>query len=253
MSMKTFSLPVMTLILVVSLCLIGCSKDSSVKEEIEKESEVCNPFDFVGELHNQGLDAIYGNLIETKASSVSEDEIIKLANAFCDDVFSKDERFSVNIPYTKSGDYDYDETDEVTISEEVSNYIDVIMSVASTEDYDFIKEQFSVFEEDIILTKTSVYSVYEANLLLCSLAIGKYSNEYWNEYNVATKSAAGELVGADLGGAIVGIKRHALEILLCGVIGGVGSGLAAAGKAALGPALGASALAGLAIGMGELF
>ena len=49
------------------------------------------------------------------------------------------------------------------------------------------------------------------------------------------------------------MKRRAIEIVICGAIGGVGCGLAAAGRAALGPAVAASALEGLAEGCGALF
>ena len=252
--MKKVYLAFAAVLTVSGFLFSGCSKSYSENEDITPKINVCNPFDFVGEAHNQGLDAIYNNLTATKASNVSEEEIMKLTDIFCDEIFSKDERFFVDNLVTKSGEFDTDYAEEeVSISEEVSNYIDEIVSVASTENYYYIKEKFLSFEEDIILNKATNFTEYETSLLLCSLAIGKYSNEYWKDYNVSTKSAVGELVGADLGGAIAGIKRHAVEIVLCTALGGVGSGLAAAGKSALGPALGASAIAGISIGMGELF
>lgn len=163
-----------------------------------------------------------------------------------------DERFLIS-SLTKSGDSGLDGTEEdVSISEEVSNYIDEIVAVASTEDYDYIKEQFSIFEEDIILNKANIFTNYETDILLCTLAIGKYSNEYWKDSNVSTKSWKGELVGADLGGALLGIKADALFIAINFAFG-PGAGLAATAKAVLLPGLEASAIAGIAIGVGQLF
>lgn len=249
--MKTKVLTFAAISAVLFTTLLGCNKTSLDKDDLKEE--VINPFDFVGELHNQGLDYIYGNLA-TKSSSASEDEILELVDNYCNEVYSEDNRFTINLPNTKADNTEYDSAEEeVTISAEVSNYIAKIMDVASTDDYEYIKEQFSAFEEDIILNKTEIYTDYETNLLLCSLAIGKYSNEYWKDYNISTKSAAGEIVGADVAGALAGIYKNIVPIALCAALGGPGCGLAAAGRAALGPALGASAAAGISIGMGMLF
>lgn len=250
--MKKIILSLATVLAVSAFIFAGCNKELPSNKSTVPEAKVCNPFDFVGELHNQGLNAIYEGLSATKASDISEDAVQKLAEAFCNDVYSKDERFLIS-PLTKSGDFGLNGTEEdASISEEVSNYMDKIVAVASTEDYDYIKEQFSTFEEDIILNKANIFTNYETDILLCTLALGKYSNEYWKDYNISTKSWKGELVGADVGGALIGIKADALFIAINFAFG-PGAGLAATAKTVLLSGLEASAIAGIAIGVGQLF
>ena len=67
-----------------------------------------------------------------------------------------------------------------------------------------------------------------------------------------TKVLFASLVVGDLIGAGRGIAAHAVEIVICGAIGGVGCGLAAAGRAALGPAIVSSAEAGLLYAAAQL-
>lgn len=224
-------------VLAVSALIVGCNKDISTNENVQSETEFCNPFDFVGEMHNAGLDAVLSALPETKSTAVSTEEIERLTDDFCEKVFSNDERFFVS-PTTKSGEYESSEQEEIKISEEASEYLDKIIAVASTNNYDYIKEQYASFEEDILLSDSNIFSDYEETLLLCTIAVGKYSNEYWKEFTqVQTKGLVAAIVAGDAIGAVHGIYAHALEIVVCGAIGGPGALLAAAGKSALGPAI----------------
>ncbi len=54
--------------------------------------------------------------------------------------------FFIN-PLTKAGDTVAAETEYTTISNEANAYLDRIISVTSTDDYEYIKKQLAMFEE----------------------------------------------------------------------------------------------------------
>lgn len=74
----------------------------------------------------------------------------------------------------------------------------------------------------------------------------------WEEHLEKTKGLIASCVLGDLIGAGKGIAAHAVEIVICGTIGGPGCGIAAAGRAALVPAIKGSVVAGLTYAAGEL-
>lgn len=230
------------IVLAFAFVLYGC-ENKQIEEQEVHYCETVNPYDFVGEMHNAGLNAVRDSLTSTKAT-ISEEQIESFVASFCEKVFVEDERFSIqNI--TKADEYDnstYEE--EVVLSEKAEIYCKQILEITESDDYTRVKEQLLEIE-DIIVNQSESFTEYEKALLLCSIAVGKYSSEYWEEYQAGTKSAAGAIVGADVAGALKGIKAHAVEIVICGAIGGVGCGLAAAGRAALGPAVASSAVMGV--------
>lgn len=222
--------------------LNGC-EIKQVEEQKDYHCESINPYDFVGEMHNAGLNAIRDSLTSTKAT-ISEDQIKSYVAGFCEKVFVEDERFSIH-DITKSDGYDNSIYEgDIVLSEIAESYCKQILEISESEDYTRVKEQLLEIE-DLIVNQSESFTEYEKALLLCSIAVGKYSSEYWEEYQTGTKSAAGAIVGADVAGALQGIKAHAVEIVICGAIGGVGCGLAAAGRAALGPAVANSAVMGV--------
>lgn len=159
--------------------------------------------------------------------------------------------FFVN-PLTKAGDTTAAETEYTTISNEANAYLDRIISVTSTDDYEYIKKQLAMFEEDLLLNKESTFSDLENTLLLCTIAVGKYSNEYWKEYTAAkTRGLFASIIAGDAIGAAKGIAKNALIIVVSSV-GGPGSVLATAGRSALGPAIAGSAEAALLYGAAQL-
>ena len=247
---KSFFAVTIILACALSLCL-SCNKQDSISTPIT-EAQLENPYNFVGEMHNAGLDAVLGALKQTKAiDTISNEEIERLTNDFCEEVFSNDKRFSV-APITKSGEDESSESEEVEISEEASAYLDKILDVASSDDYEYIKEQYTAFEEDLLLGQSNTFSDYENALLLGTLAIGKYSNEYWKEYTqVKTKGLGASIVVGDAIGAAKGIAKNALVIVVCSV-GGPGSVIAAAARSALAPAIAGSAEAALLYGDAQL-
>lgn len=249
--MKKKSVKFSTIIVIFMLILSQSCNKQEAHSTIISKSEIENPFNFIGEMHNAGLDVVLGALHNTKSTEISIEEIEKLTNNFCEKVFSIDKRFFVS-PITKLALPDTYETEEVIISDEVSTYLDNIIAVASTDDYEYINEQFSIFETDILLNKSKTFSEYENALILCTLAVGKYSNEYWKESTaVKTKGLLGSIIAGDAIGAIKGMSRNAILIVICSV-GGPGSLLAAAGRCALGPAIAGSVEAGIIYGASQL-
>lgn len=78
------------IIVATSLVFYGCNEQESNSIILPR---VENPFNFVGEMHNVGLDAVLGAIPDTKSSQITLEEIEKLTNDFCESVFSNDSRF----------------------------------------------------------------------------------------------------------------------------------------------------------------
>lgn len=250
--MKKVFLAFAAIFAVSALFITGCGKDLSSNNNEEPQTKVCNPYDFVGEMHNAGLDAVLGALKQTKANGdISIEDIEKLTNIFCEEVFSTDKRFFVP-PITKSGETMSSEPEDIEISEAASMYLDKIIAIASTDDYEYIETQYAAFEEDLLLNTSNTFSDYENALLLGTLAIGKYSNEYWKEFTLLqTKGLGASIIAGDAIGAAKGIAKNAAMIAICS-IGGPGSVIAAAARSALGPAIAGSAGAAIMYGAGQL-
>lgn len=227
------------------LVCVSCNKDTQ-KSDVIQESSVENPFNFVGEVHNSGLDYVMSSLPETKSAVSLNEEIDCLANSFCDDLFKRDDRFSV-VPMTKSGQIDSSSyNDAVELSSEASAYLDKIIEVANSGDYEYIKEKYSIFEEELLAEGADNFTEYENALLLCTIAVGKYSNEYWKDIETSTtKGLVMSLIAGDAIGAAKGIMRNALVIAVSGAIAGPAAMLASAGRAALLPAIRCSAEAAI--------
>ena len=137
-----------------------------------------------------------------------------------------------------------------------TEYLNRIAFVLESDDCAEIASGLLSIESDILSPDASQLSEYERTYLLCCLSVGRYSSDFWKEYPqtkaASAKYAIGAIVGADLWGAGEGIFAHGPEILICGVIGGPGCGLAAAARAALVPAITKSAFAGFCAGCGYL-
>ena len=234
-----------TIIMACALSLfLSCNKQDSISTPAT-EAQLENPYNFVGEMHNVGLDAVLGALKQTKTNgSISNEEIEKLTNDFCEEVFSNDKRFFIP-SITKSGVDESSEPEDVEISEEASIFLDKILAVAYSADYEYIKSQYAAFEEELLLNGSNTFSDYENALLLGTLAIGKYSNEYWKEFTqMQTKGLVATIVAGDAIGAVQGIYKNAIMIVVSSV-GGPASVIAAAARSALGPAIKGSAEAAI--------
>lgn len=241
-----------TIVMIVACSMFELSCGHETIQELEQPKVTAhNPFDFVGEMHNAGLDAVMHAAHITKSGEFSHEEIEYLTREFCQTVYSMDERFFLSIE-TKTEEGNKDTTEKECLSEAALKYYEEIIQVAETNDYDYIRKRFAIFEEEIMNIPQGLLTEYDTVFLLCSIAIGKYSNEYWCENAPMTKGLFASLVVGDLIGAGRGIAAHAVEIVICGAIGGVGCGLAAAGRAALGPAIVSSAEAGLLYAAAQL-
>ncbi len=240
---KTFAL------LCVTLFGVSCNVQDDTAPDSDFEIATCNPYDFIGEFHNQGLDYVFNNLPTTKTSSISVESIDYLSTSFCQEIFSKDSRFEIP-DITKSDGAEYEGT--IELSQVANHFYDRIIDIVQTSDYNYIKDQLILIESEIANSDNNEISEYDEAFLLCSIAVAKFSNEYWEEHLEKTKGLIASCVLGDLVGAGRGIAAHAVEIVICGAIGGPGCGIAAAGRAALGPAIGHSVLAGLTYAAAQL-
>ena len=238
----------------LALIVTSCSKSN-----IAVDTAPINPFDFVGQMHNAGLQSVLDGLATTKAEqdlSAVEAEINRLSVEFCESVFNNDPRFEIS-SFTKSGTIGLPEVQmDTTIGDIATEYLNRIAFVLESDDCAEIASGLLSIESDILSPDASQLSENERTYLLCCLSVGRYSSDFWKEYPqtkaASAKYAIGAIVGADLWGAGEGIFAHGPEILICGVIGGPGCGLAAAARAALVPAITKSAFAGFCAGCGYL-
>ena len=222
--------------LVFAIAAMAIVSTVSCKTDEQQTTEVSNPFDFVGEMHNEGLDFVLGSLSLTKTEDAIIEEIESLTDTFCEKVFSEDDRFYLD-PATKSSDMElHEESEEITLSDEAIQYYNRIISIVETNDHDYIKNQFEIIEKDILCNDLSKLTEYDEVFLLCSIAVGKYSNEYWQEKIATTKGLGATILLGDLIGAGKGIAKNAL-IIAVSAVGGIGSVLITAGRSALGPAI----------------
>ena len=210
---------------------VSCNRDD--QQTIETKT---NPFDFVGEMHNEGLDYVLGSLSLTKTESDIIEDIESLTNAFCEKVFAEDDRFYLD-PTTKSSTKATSEdSEDITLSKEAIQYYNRIISITETSDHDYIKRQFEIIEKEILCNNQKKLTEYDEVFLLCSIAVGKYSNDYWQEKIATTKGLGATILLGDLIGAGKGIAQNAM-IIVVSAVGGVGSVLITAARSALGPAI----------------
>lgn len=84
---------IITALLAIVFILLSC-ENKQVQGQEEYNCETINPYDFVGEMHNSGLNAIRDSLTSTKAA-ISDELIESYVASFCEKVFVEDERFSI--------------------------------------------------------------------------------------------------------------------------------------------------------------
>lgn len=240
------------ILFIVSILCVSCSENRNESETVSPTTAT-NPFDFIGELHNEGLDAVRDSLTGTRATATTADEMIaKYTNGYCKNVFQNEKRldgaydiepvtvFKTDV-LTRTGINEEAIESDTVFSEKAWALLDEIISVAETDNYFYIKNRFAEFEKTILYDESNEYSVADKTLLLSSLSVGKYSNEYWEENTSETRSPSTKsIVKADLVGAARGIWVNRFKICVCAV-GGIQSVLIAAGRSALPSAIGNSA------------
>ena len=226
------------------LAIVFNSCDNVTNEVVEAESKtVENPFDFIGELHNKGLDAIKDSIMNdnTRAADVvTFNDIMRYSEGFCQHIYNTDDRFlkttlegiSISNVPTRVSEDDFLDTNDTIFSAKAKSLLEEIIKVAETNDYSLIKERFAEYEKEILVSHAQDYTNSDRAILLSSLAVGKYSNEYWKEETSTRAATTSQIVKADLLGAARGIWKNRFVICVCAV-GGVQSVLIAAGRSAL--------------------
>lgn len=255
--MKKFDLKYIQISLVVILALWSCATENN-EDAAVNVNPVVNPYDFLGELHNSGLDAVRDSLSSSRSiSTQTEEDVIRFAKQYCEHVLNTDERLlssdsvalgniiAVDLGRTRAGNDDFMDVTDTVYSEKALTLLKTIIDISETNDYTYIKEQFAKIEEDILRTHADEYTEIDRTILLGSLSVGKYSNEYWNGTDFASGTRSGvpfrTIVKADLVGAARGIWANRFVICVC-AIGGAHGVVVAMVRSALPSAVGASAL-----------
>lgn len=242
--------------IVLGLGLSACSQNNSIhpeQDDLSKVENISNPYDYIGELHNKGLDYTRARLMEYKGlRSLSQAEKTKLIESyvseFVDEEAKQDQRLK-EIPSSSLRSLRSQPADTtLKISQQVTLELENLYQVCASNDYEKIKSYIAEEEKRILISK-DIYTSDERNLLLVSLAVGKYSNEYWIQYLPTSEfriSDSGKrIIAADVLGAGAGIRNNAAIIVAGGAIGGVGTAAAIAGRYALKSAVVYSAKEGL--------
>lgn len=236
-----------------ALLMILCNSCNNVSEDVvmTESASVENPFDFIGELHNKGLDAARDSMSHENTRSsgtIIFDDIMRYSEGFCQYVYNTDSRF-LECPFdevamtgapTRVSEDDFLNAKDTVFSAKAKALLEEIIKVAETNDYNFIKEKFAEYEKEILVLHVSDYTNTDKVILLSSLSVGKYSNEYWKAETTTRAASTSQIVKADLLGAAKGIWKNKFVICVCAV-GGVQSVLIAAGRSALPSAIGYSA------------
>lgn len=275
---------VATLIIAVStIVFVGCKKEDLVNQNnTEKKVEKGrkrktnnfslvdnNPFSFVGEYHNQGLDYMINNIDENVFLSLfSEDEAI-----FKDEVFQKTKIFSSTIDWIREVEFEDEDLLFESMNDEISIDLSEFLSQPQIEMWNNLTT--IIFEDD---EEKSVYQVeelcYDFNnevstiddemqqtILYLASAVLLSSYSYWyNEFaskdnslwfryideqfvaeNLSFGKQGEDIVKADaegaLGGAVMGAVKGAVGgsvVPGAGTLtGGIAGALVGAGEGAL--------------------
>jgi hypothetical protein len=219
--------------LIISIFLMSCTK-----EEMSSNKLNANPYDYIGELHNQGMnefrirlqDSIAVNstmdvstfvteYMENKISN-NKDVVLKDKSQLNKNLYSLIYKVKVTKPFyvLKSNKSDstnvQNSIENSNLSDFQKEYVNELLSIL--EKQDSVKERIIKLESVIL---NSDKTVKEKEPILCIISITKYSYEFWNE-NISSKKirmqkapnasyvktfSAGGAVRADAEGAIGGV------------------------------------------------
>lgn len=246
MKTKTF-LTLLILGMVVTSFLSSCENKpiTDIEEQITSEKLPVirtNPFNFVGELHNQGLAAIKDSLtkysnqavlltkdeIKDKIGGIAEEYCQSSKKLECHDKLSKDIAFLKTTNYNETRSTE-NVPDTIIFSKLAENELHIIEEILDSDDYSYISEQLYNIEQDILSENIAKYTDVELYCLLTAISVGKYSNEYWNGSSLTrSNSLASKIAKTDAVGAVKGIVSHAKIIYVCSCTGIENGALAAA-------------------------
>lgn len=261
------------------LCFAACSgkneEDSydyleETRSFINPYPTQTNPYLYVGNLHNDGLDYVLEQFFTQRNTSLENttitDYVDSLSLDFCNMIIQKNE---YDLLYTTRYDsifhtnfhpqilHDFTLTQDTiqlsVIGERTLNsIIDILKRSNSLSEN---KNRLKLLEQQV-LTNTIQLSSFDQNILLGVLAVAISSNDYWQDFtqaNIQSSVDGRELVLNDALGAIAGVARNRTIIRLCWAIGGPSSGAGAIGISILVGGIKASAQSGAISFIANLF
>ena len=237
--------------MVITMLIASCNEVS------EKEPQVVNSYDFVGQLHNRGLDYVFKKVTRGGNIELTENEFEELCMEYVQQVLQEEEILDISDYYQTNieqemhdafeaaidwaeANLNEDELEEDNLSElidsldvdsSVKNEIQEIISNIQLLPASFLSTYMSNKENEICMSAD--YDDVEKAMILSIVSIGKYSSDYWEDTIISSGLSSRHIVKADAVGAVRGIWRGRLVIGFCSMVGGPASGGAAALRYAL--------------------
>lgn len=174
---KIYFVSCLFLIALTATIIVSCVKDSS---KVITERESANPFSFVGQMHNDGLDHALMYMKDMMAASGKQvwekDEVLEI----CFDgvnAFMAEKGFEESV-VTRS-DYPWDPADSLGLSELGTIYYDWLMlGIYESETKEEAMAVIYEIEENLLADE--LIDSDERDLLLCGTAVAAYSHDYWD-------------------------------------------------------------------------
>ena len=242
---------------VLAIAATSCKKDENDLNKtgngILKTTILTNPYDYVGNYHNDALDYIINsNNINELENEIEENRV----NAICtliEEYQLNNYSTSVNNPISENSGlldisdnayaiyYDDTEYDLSNFTEEFNSYLAELTSIMNHTSYSMSEKiiQFQNTEQDILMSPLN--NDVEQAILLVSISVAKSSYAYWMNFMAnygfknTNESPGAAIANSDIAGAISGA-------IAGGIIGGLG------GSWAPGPGTITGAISGAVIG-----
>lgn len=279
---KTFFYIAMSAVFVLSFVFVACNRNTkevqpnspSSKQNVRNDKNNSlsswrtlvnpnpnNPYNYVGILHNEGLDnaisrknewltrganrgvinyaqlkQIVSEFSANKAIEYGTDPqnygtLVSYANELIEDVNN-----THNLPYTTFDEFHtpVQQYANLNINENVKNYMLFFENITGT----FSEISLAITTQENAIIADNKLSVDDKNLCLASCAVFRYSLSYWqavvenpdNSWNeIIPTNSVQSIAGADLGGAITGGIRGAIKGAACALVFGPGGSVLTCG------------------------
>jgi len=197
--------------------LTNCEKENAPDSDMK---EFVNPMEFVGVLHNQGIDYILENYKHSESPVSLEDQVIKLANSFISSYQDNELVYNSTFDYDELGIMVLEDLEKKRISFEID-----FSNKFGRKSLDFYNALLDIISENInsasqlyakvneLETEINYSSLSDENkyVLLTACSVGRHSYNYWDEFlktNNLSFSVKGdlieELLNVDIKGSIIG-------------------------------------------------
>ena len=224
---------------IATLLITSCKKDEQTKTVEQKKEVNVNPYDYIGQIHNQGMSALLNQCKEAKKSNSNIEMNAFVSNYMMNELRKANNTYSE--PKIKNNlDLIISKVclnKEIYLTTNRSDSSNIILDTLNLSAYQKskIKSIFEVLNNSINVNESlkkieldvlnSNENDNEKAIVLCALSISKYSYEFWNtnQQFLGRAVTVNNAAKADLGGAILGSAQS------------LASGAAAVGTLMLGP------------------